>query len=222
MLNNVVRILIMLILVGGQSVYNIDLTSVVTKNRLREPTVVTTSMGLVGGNGAVSSQSNLFELTLLSVKYLPTPEPNLLFEIQVQNISEDTQLFPVDHDLADFEPHQAGQPYTYDSALLSLSSEGRDRKQLFFPGVSLHGSKDVTGSFRQLRKGESIRIRALTPFTPIAPATRAMIPIQASVRVRLYSTHSRVSYENGVLHQESEEAPQATTLSNSVLVNLNP
>lgn len=78
--------LVVLAFASPQVTPTIDLTGVVPRDRVRTPLTATSSGGSAGGNGSMSEQKSPIDMTILSVEFAhDTPQPSLVFEVQVLN-----------------------------------------------------------------------------------------------------------------------------------------
>jgi len=163
------KLLLSLVFVIGayqQATPDIDLTAVVPRNRIREPQTGSSSGGFVGQAGGVAATKNSAQVVLLSMEPSREPEPHITFDVLVRNGGVTELEFPVDPNLADFEPKSANTSYGYEFAYIALFADLKDRGSLFLPGISLFGSGGTKGSFKRLKPGESIRIRGRVALRP--------------------------------------------------------
>jgi hypothetical protein len=202
-----------------QSTPVIDLTLVVPRNRVREPATASSSGGSVGGSWVTTQQRGPIVMSILSVEPVRVQEPYVVFEVQVQNTGSDEIKFPVDPNLADFEPESVTTAYSYTAARITLFIELKEGN-IFLPGVSLYGSEYVPGSFRTLDGGESVRIRARTRVKAVPSGLR--IPTRPSVRAALLMQGHFVAQQSGGLHEDSKQILPQVTSSNAVAFSLDP
>jgi hypothetical protein len=192
----------------------VDLTTLVPRNRVREPATASSSGGAVGGSGEIQQRKDPIDMNILSVDPGHTQEPFIIFEVQVRNISSAELEFPVDPNLADFEPENVNTSYAYTAVYIAPFFDSKQKASIFLPGVSLYGSGYVTGSVKKLDPGESVRIRAKVLLKPIGPDGASRIPTRSSIKSSLLMQRDFVSQKSGVLHEDSKQiVPQITSLN---------
>jgi hypothetical protein len=123
---------------------------------------------------------------------------------------------------ADFEPEKVTTAYAYISAYIPLFLDLKQEGDIFLPGVSLYGSKYLTGSLRRLGSGESVKIRARTTLKPVSPNNTLKIPPHMSVKASLLLQQENVSQRNGGLHEDSKQIVPQITSSNAKSLSLEP
>ncbi|MGA7927662.1 MAG: hypothetical protein WCA20_16935 [Candidatus Sulfotelmatobacter sp.] len=205
-----------------QTALVVDLATVAPRNRVREPATASSSGGAVGGSGVIPERKGPVDMNLLSVELAYAPEPYLVFEVQVQNTSGDELEFPVDPNLADFEPENATMAYAYTAARITPFLDLKHQGNMFLRGVSLYGSEYVTGSLKKLDRGESVRIRARTPLKPVGPNSASKIPTRFSVKADLLMQRDVVSQKSGVLQEDSKQIATQITSLNAVAFSFGP
>jgi hypothetical protein len=154
------------------------------------------------------------DMNMLSVAPVNVPEPYVVFEVRVRNTGSREFEFPVDPNLADFEPENVITAYAHTAAHVSLFLYLKRPGDMFLPAVSLYGSEYVTGSLKKLEPGESVCIRAKTPLKLVGSNSRSKIPTRSSVGAVLLMQRDLVSQQNGALHEDSKQiVPQVTSLN---------
>ena len=215
--------LVAMILAGLQATPPaLDLTEVIARERVREPMTSSTSGGGVGGNGPVAQASSI-TMSLFSVAVDPSrQESSVIFDVELKNIGSRKLELPVNPNLADFEPEHPHVPYSYVSSYITLQLESR-HAHWSLEGVSLYGSKLVTGSLRELDPGATLHIRARAPLKSnhsggTSGATAA--PLRVVAVLLLQETF--VSEQNGILHQDSRQIAPQVRSSDVVSLPLRP
>lgn len=199
-----------------QTAPDIDLTVVIPKNRIREPVTGSSSGGLVGRTGGFAGGKDSAQITLLSLQLSRTAEPSVVFEVQVQNLGDKVLEFPVDPNLAEFEPSSAATAYAYEFAYITLFADLNKQGSRFLQGISLYGSEQIKGSLKMLRSGETVRIRARVPLRSAGIDSAETIPPSSPIRADLLMQRAAVSQRGGVLAQDSEQLMPQITSSNAI------
>jgi hypothetical protein len=205
-----------------QSIPVIDLTTLAPRNRVREPMTASASGGAIGGNGVLPEHKGPIDLNVVSVELGHGPGTFIVFEVQVRNVGDVQFEFPVDPNLADFEPENANMAYAYDLAYIAPLLDSARRGKLPLPGVSLYGSKAIAGSVHVLDRGESLRIRAKVPLKPIDPDGALKIPADSSIKVSLMMQRDFVSQKSGVLREDSKQMVPQITSTNAIAFSPSP
>lgn len=212
---------VVIVLVGLQAAPSgIDLTGVVPRDRVREPTTTSTSGGGVGGNGPVA-QTAPFNMRILSATTdLSGSEPSVTFEVELKNVSDRSREFPVDPNLADFEPEGSDVPYRYLSSSITLRLEEPQRSWAS-QSVMLYGSRALSESIENLAPGSALRIRARAVLKANGPVASSA---QTSPRVGavFLLQQNQVGKQNGYLHQKSKQILPEVVSSNVVLLSVKP
>jgi hypothetical protein len=156
----------------------------------------------------LSATSGLFE-----------SEPSVTFEVELRNVSDRHLEFPVDPNLADFEPHRSDVPYRFLSSSITVRLEGQQRSWVS-QGVMLYGSGVLSESTEDLAAGSTLRIRALAALGPNGPA--ASVQTSPRVGVVLLLQENEVRKQNGYLHQTSKQILPEVISSNTVLLSAKP
>jgi hypothetical protein len=215
--------LAMLSMASAQTTPVIDLTSVVARNRVREPTTASASGGGVGGDAHVAQQENSVSITILNVQIArDPPHPCVVFEVKLENVGNRSLALPVDPNLADFEPEDADTPYSFTSANFFLVLDLGHGTKAILPEVSLFGSYQVPNSLLQLQPGQSIQIRTRTPLKPTDTRNASTIPAHSSVKVEFVMRQNSVHQKSGSLHQDSSQIAPQVTSSNEAVLALRP
>jgi hypothetical protein len=222
MLQRIVIALTIVAFGSPQSTPVVDLTTLVPRNRVREPVTAASSGGAVGGNGVVTERKGPIDMNVLSVEIGHGPVPFIMFEVQVRNIGGEQFEFPVDPNLADFEPENVNTAYAYTVAYIAPFLDSEQQGNIFLPGVSLYGSEYVTGSVQKLDRGESLRIRAKVPLKPVGPDGALRIPTSSSIKASLMMQRDFVSQKSGVLHEDSKQIVPQITSSNAITFSFRP
>jgi len=217
MLREIVAAFMIAGLAGGQTTPVIDIVDVVPRNRINEPATVSASVGKAGGDVGTSRQESSLNIEIVSATIAKDTEaPTVVFQVRLRNIGQDKLAIPIDPNLADFEPALAGAPYSYISAHIFVVLQ---ETKGILQGVSLYGSKEITGSLRDLRAGESIEIRARTPLKPINPNVISEPRSHASVKAGLAILQGLVSLRGNILQEEIRQiAPEIVPSNVATLV----
>src|ERR1022692_373066 len=145
MLREVIVGVIVIAVGNPQSTSVVDLTALAPRNRVREPATASSSGGSVGGSPGVMEGKGSIDMNMLSVAPVNVPEPYVVFEVRVRNTGSREFEFPVDPNLADFEPENVITAYAHTAAHVSLFLYLKRPGDMFLPAVSLYGSEYVTG-----------------------------------------------------------------------------
>jgi hypothetical protein len=200
----------------------LDLTDIVPRERAREPMTSSVSGGGVGGNGPVAQASSI-TMSLLSVAADPSRQKSsVIFDVELRNISNRKLELPVNPNLADFEPESPRVPYSYMSSYITLQLESQNARWSW-KGVSLYGSKSVTGSLREFDPGATLHIRARAPLESnhsggTSDATATQLRVVAVLLLR----ENFVGEQNGILHQDSRQIAPQVMSSDVVSLSLRP
>ena len=143
---------------AAQEVGFLDMTQVQIRYRVR----VTRSVGIIGG---VMGHSKPLPPTMrIKLESLDRREytigETLLFEVKLENVSQDRVRIPWNPHPADIEPDDPAQLYEYTNGQFSLSGEDEHGETVHLSGISLYGSPKVPGSLLELSPGNWVRIRA--------------------------------------------------------------
>jgi len=217
MLRGFAIVLAMLGTAAGQAIPVVDIVDIVPRNRIHEPTIVSTSGGRSGGNLDASPQESSLKMEILSAKAAnDTSQPTMIFQVRLQNAGPENFTIPIDPNLADFEPEQAKDSYSYTSAHVFVLLE---ETKGILQGVSLYGSREITGSLKELHPGESIEIRARTPLKPVNPNTISQVSSQSSVRAGLVMQQNLVRQQGSNMHEDSKQIVPEITSSNVAILS---
>lgn len=215
--------LVAMILAGLQATPSaLDLTEVIVRDRVHEPITSSTSGGGVGGNGPVA-QAGPITMSLFSVAVDPSRQKSsVIFDVELKNISTRQLELPVNPNLADFEPERPHVPYSYMSSYITLQLESRNARWSL-DGISLYGSKLVTGSLRDLDPGATLHIRARAALrSNRSGGTSGETATPLRVVAVLLLQENFVSEQNGILHQESRQIAPQVLSSDVVSLPLRP
>ena len=145
--------------VSPQDVGYLDLTNPAPRQRVRNP-----NGGMGGhceGGGVSGNVIPDLTLTLMGLdKAVYSVGEDVTFEIKVENTSTHGLEIPWTLELADLEPGDPIQPYTYHSAVVSLMLTDPSSPRFIGLYVEFYGSTRVSGTIRELRPSQSIVIRA--------------------------------------------------------------
>jgi hypothetical protein len=222
MLRSIAVVLTIVAFGSPQSTPVIDLTTLATRNRVREPATASSSGGAVAGNGVLPEQKGPLDMNVVSVEIGHGPEPFIVFEVQVRNIGEEQFEFPVDPNLADLEPENVNTAYAYQVAYIAPLFDSDHQGQVLLPGISLYGSESITGSVHMLHRGESLRIRAKVPSKPVGLDGALKTPAKSSIKAVLMIQRDVVSLKSGVLHEDSKQIVPQITSSNAIASSPSP
>jgi hypothetical protein len=145
--------------VSPQDVDYLDLTNPAPRQRVRNP-----NGGMGGhceGGGVSGNVIPDLTLTLMGLdKRVYSVGEDVTFEIEVENTSTHSLEIPWTLQLADLEPGDPIQSYTYQSAAVSLMLTDPSSPRFIGLYVEFYGSTRVPGTIRELRPSQSIVIRA--------------------------------------------------------------
>lgn len=135
----------------------LDLTDPHPRERIRAPHSVGSECGGVEGF-IPHNQSTLTLVNLDKTSYSLGEEVN--YEVKIQNSGKEPIEMPWTPHLADLEPVDSSQSYTYLHAAVSLSFTEPISNRSFSVYANSYGSSDVPGTIRKLLPGEWIFVRA--------------------------------------------------------------
>src|SRR5205809_5749683 len=150
----------------AQNMAESDLTNVVVRPRLREPTTASSSATSIGyGDGGPQPSSSFpLALKLISIQKTSVYEDALLvYVVELSNVGKHPLELPVDPSPRDVEPASPSVPYEYLNGYIWLGTAGNNAHSSPSGGLSVYGAKSAAGSLRILKPGEAIRIRARMP-----------------------------------------------------------
>lgn len=216
MLREIVTMFAVLSVSLGQTTTVIDITDVVPRNRTKEPTVVSASVGKVGGGVGTPAEESPIEAKILWARMAKgAEEPTLIFQIRLRNASREKLAIPINPNLADFEPARAGTSYSYSSAHVFLVL---DQTKSILQGVTLYGSNAISGSFADLPPGGSVEIRARTSLTPVNPNAALPLPSHLSVKAGILMQNAVVIPQDDSLREELRQIGPEVISANAVIV----
>lgn len=197
----------------------IDLSHVVARQRLREPTTASGSGSSVGYQGSILPASSLV-LKIISLKWDESNDiSKFIGELELRNAGRDNIEIPVDPSSRDFEPVSSATSYAYVKAYIWLAAGPAAGENLPGAGLPLYGAGSVPASLRTLKPGDAVRIRARIPAGNIIQ-NRQDSDKDAShvIRVRAFIAffHESVAPEKGGLHSTVEEIIPAVSSSTAV------
>jgi hypothetical protein len=143
----------------AQEVGHLDLTDPAPRHRIRNPNGG--QGGFCEGGGVSGVVIPDLTLTLMSVDKLAySVGEDVTFEVKAENTSTHSIVIPWTLHLADLEPSDPTQPYTYLSAVVALRLTDPVSERFMERYVEFNGSTRVPGTIRELHPGQSIVIRA--------------------------------------------------------------
>jgi hypothetical protein len=201
------------------SVPVIDLTHVIARQRLREPTTASGSSSSVGYEGSILPASSLV-FTLISLKRNQSNDSSkFVGELELRNTGRDNIEIPVDPSSRDLEPMSSAASYDYVKAYIWLAAEQAAGQNLPGAGLPLYGARSVPASLRTLKPGDAVRIRANIPAGNIIQHQQDSDKDPSHVlRVRAFVTffHESVAPQKDGLHSIVEEIIPAVSSSTAV------
>jgi hypothetical protein len=141
----------------GQQVGSLDLTTIIAKDRLREPEGV--GGGSCGWGDHAEYPEVAVSLTSLDRSQYALGE-EVTFEVKVQNVGRYPVVLPWSGDLADFEPQDPTVVYSYREGTISLRIGSAEENFLIFS--SFYGSTERPESLKILRTEEWVTVRGRT------------------------------------------------------------
>jgi hypothetical protein len=149
----------------AQEVGSVDLTEVTARTDLRRPPPTPGASGARGGNHEVhacfdsTNNAGTLRTTLASLdrtQYRVGDEPT--FEVTVENVGSLPLKIPFSPHLADLQPADPGQKFTYSELAVVLWIGGTQWSANTGGGVALYGAEDHADTMLTLNPGESVRI----------------------------------------------------------------
>ncbi|HEV2987441.1 MAG TPA: hypothetical protein VG759_03295 [Candidatus Angelobacter sp.] len=208
-------------ILGAQNVPELDLTNVVVRPRLREPTTASSSATSIGYGDSGSLPSSPFPLTLklISIQKTSVHEDALLvYVVELSNVDKHPLELPVDPSPRDVESASSSVPYEYLNGYfwLGLATTAGGSPS---GGLSVYGARSAAGSLRILKPGEAIRIRARIPAEQVLNVGEGS---GSSPQVRAFFSlyHDSVGLRgNSGLHLDAKPVFQAIPSSNMLEVH---
>jgi hypothetical protein len=219
MLREIVLVLMLVNLGNSQTNQTIDIADIAPKNRVHEPSTVSSSGGESGGDVGTSRQQSPLTIEILSAEVAnDTHGATLVFRVRLHNTGKAMIKVPIDPNLADFEPKTADTAYSYRSLDIFLVIKDTNG---VLQGASLYGSERIVGSLKDVPPGEMVEIRARTPLNSGNQNAVTKISSQLSVAAGLLLQRNEVTSRGGILHQDSEQITPQIISSNAVGLSSN-
>jgi len=133
----------------------LDITTGIRKERIHEPE------GVGGGSCGFADHAQYPEV-LVRLMSLDNMQYGLgedvTFEVRIQNTGKELIILPWSPELAELEPPNQFESYSYRQGTISLDFHIGDRQFSIFS--NLYGSPAVLASMKELLPGQSVRVRA--------------------------------------------------------------
>jgi len=127
----------------AQNVAELDLTNVVVRPRLREPTTASSSAASIGygDSGPQPSSSFPLALKLISIQKTSVHEDTLLvYVVELSNVGKHPVELPVDPSPRDVESASPSVPYEYLNGYIWLGTTGNAARGSPSSGLSVYGA----------------------------------------------------------------------------------
>lgn len=141
-------------LLAAQQIGSLDIQTTSSKRRREPDGVGGASCGAV--DHAYYPEAVVSLLSLDSTQY--EFGQSVAFEVKIQNVGKETIILPWAVNLADFEPENKLETYTYLRGTVSLHFATEKRKLAIYS--SFYGSPVHAGTLKELRPGEWVTMRA--------------------------------------------------------------
>lgn len=175
----------------AQQVKFIDLTTAEQRVTLRYPSALPGQMGESGGGsigdcGVDARQSRSLTVSLQSVTPRQfDPQRPMKAEFKILNTGRVLLELPVSPNLADLQPTDASETFSYASLALSVTPI-EDRGAIGF--VELYGRENVAGTMIMLKPGEWIQVEANVKFI-VKPLHSGLLHVEGGYWLRRTTFH---------------------------------
>jgi hypothetical protein len=150
------------LVVSDQEAGFLDLTEGIVGHRIHQPTFGSGGgiSGVTGDGPRVEHRKEPLRITLLSLDRTSYRiGEDLTYELKIENVGTEAQLFPWDPNVADVEPKNPSQPYEYQSLDISLWFRNQVDQVEALRAASLYATSEKEASRLELKPGQWVRIR---------------------------------------------------------------